>query len=290
MRKVIWFDASDSTGTTQFNVMPFGDGYYKGQILKDKTLYCKPFYGYRIFTDYYKRNLGVTYSEEMERPHYADGRTRPNAILLKDNEMPKLRVSWNSAMNDWGSYNYVSGALVAKMRALLPLKTNYATRFASPGRNRKILINGRIGLSHSREVVKRQRQLIIDTLQQKFNVQTTRMPRRQYLKEMKESRIGVSPFGMGEICYRDFEIIINGAALLKQDMTHMETWPPLYKKDETYAAFSWDLSDFEDKLRELLRDEEKAMRISENAQWAYEHYLYGSGKTEFCNKVMDILR
>src|SRR3989338_1110616 len=53
MRKVIWFDASDSTGTTQFNVMPFVDGYYKGHVLKDKTLYCKPFYGYRIFTDYY---------------------------------------------------------------------------------------------------------------------------------------------------------------------------------------------------------------------------------------------
>ena len=70
----------------------------------------------------------------------------------------------------------------------------------------------------------------------------------------------------------------------------MEEDSLIYKKDETYAAFSWDLSDFEDKLRELLRDEEKAMRISENAQRAYEHYLYGSGKTEFCNKVMDILR
>ncbi|MFH0839974.1 MAG: glycosyltransferase, partial [Candidatus Omnitrophota bacterium] len=102
--------------------------------------------------------------------------------------------------------------------------------------------------------------------------------------------IGVSPFGLGEISCRDFEVIINGALLYKQNMSHLETWPPLYADEKTYVSFSWDLSDFEDKLKALLKDEDRILRISKEAQRIYEYYLYGDGRLEFCNKVMDILK
>ena len=52
VKKVIWFDISDSTGTTQFLVLPYVDKYLKCQILNEKTRYLKKYYANRIFTDY----------------------------------------------------------------------------------------------------------------------------------------------------------------------------------------------------------------------------------------------
>lgn len=290
IQKVIWFDTTDSTGTTQFNIMPFVDGYYKSQVLKERSLYYKTFYGYRIFTDFCKRVFAID-----------DGGTIINQGIalptpLQKKYEGKLHVSWNSAMDDWGLYNFFSergryrlGGLIAKIRASLPFEVSYAARFINVDKDRKRDISARIGSSHSRDTVKGHRQIIINILR-KFDAKTSSMPRRQYLNEIKNSKISVSPFGWGEICYRDFESIISGALLFKGDMSHLETWPPLYVKDETYIPYSWDLKDFEEKLRNILNNGEKIRAISKRAQEIYAYYLHGDGRLEFCNKVLDIIR
>jgi len=285
--KVIWFDTADSTGTTQFNVMPFVDDYYKSQLLKDRSLYEKNFYGNRIFTDYYNKFFGEDDNAASEREKHMAIHT-----ILRKEDAHKLHLSWNSAMDDWGVYagNYTLAGLIAKAKVRLPFKMRYNTRFLGPEKNRKIGISARIGLSHTISTVRRQREAIVKVLKDKFGVDTAVLPRNKYISELKNSKIAISPFGLGEISCRDFEVIMNGALLFKQDMSHLETWPPLYVDGETYMAFSWDISDLEDKLREFLKDDEKIARISKNAQRAYEYYLYGDGRMEFCNKVMDILR
>ncbi|MDD5680517.1 MAG: glycosyltransferase, partial [Candidatus Omnitrophica bacterium] len=287
VQKIIWFDTNDSTGTTQFNIMPFVDTYCKGQILKDRSLYNRNLYGLRVFTDYYKKLYNLSDNENAED---LENQKKSVAVLLSGEHAHKLRVSWNSAMNEWGSYDYKWGGLIAKIRSMLPLAASYTIKFEKAGKNRPIDINGRIGLSHLRNTVSHQRRVITEILKSRFSADVTKVNRGKYLKELQNSKIGISPFGLGEISCRDFEVIINGALLFKQDMSHLETWPPLYVNEETYAAFSWDLSDFENKLRGLLRDNEKIRRISENAQRTYKYYLYGDGRIEFCNKVMDILR
>jgi hypothetical protein len=131
--------------------------------------------------------------------------------------------------------------------------------------------------------------MIADILREKFNVDTTKVSRRKYLVELSNSKIGISPFGWGEISCRDFEIIINGALLFKGDMSHLETWPSLYAGNETYIPYSWNLEDFEEKLRDILKNKEKIVAISKKAQELYAYYLYGNGRLEFCNRVLDII-
>jgi hypothetical protein len=287
-QKIIWFDTTDSTGTTQFNVMPFVDGYYKSQVLKDRSLYQTSFYGNRIFTDYYRKLFG---RDDATKVFEESGNDNVLSVPLKEEYLHKLGISWNSAMNDWGIhiYNYTYTGLVAKLKGRLPFGVNYSSKFIAAATKRDIDICGRIGLSHARDTVKLQREKIVEALKDKFRADTSIIPRHRYIRELRNAKIAVSPFGLGEISCRDFEIIINGALLYKQDMSHLETWPPLYKKGETYVAFSWDLSDFEDKLKALLEDEERIKRINEKAQQTYEYYLYGDGRAEFCNKVMGIL-
>lgn len=285
--RVIWFDTNDSTGTTQFNVMPLVDAYYKSQVLKDRYLYMKPFYGYRIFTDFYRNRFGIS---DEEGPAGNIAQTSSVSVLLQKEHAHKLRVSWNSAMNEWGRHNYIYGGLVNKIRSYLKFKTDYTVRFVRPDKERQADINARIGLSHSRKTVRFQRQMIANILKDRFNVAANKVPRPKYIEELSNSKIGISPFGWGEISCRDFDIIINGALLFKQDMSHLETWPPLYVKDETYVAYSWGLEDFEEKLRELLGKREKIAAVSKKAQDLYAYYLYGNGRTEFCEKVLDIVR
>lgn len=288
IQKVVWFDTTDSTGTTQFNVMPYVDSYYKSQVLKDRSLYNKPLYGHRIFADYYKEIFGMGDDEELRSS--GTGRRRSLSVLLQEEYAHKLKVSWNSAMNEWGGYNYIYGGLMARVRTHSPFKADYKIRFANPDKERPVGILGRIGLSHKIKMVRYQREEIVKMLKEKFNVDVSKIPRRQYLNEIRNSKIGISPFGMGEISCRDFEIIINGAILFKQDMSHLETWPPLYVNDETYIGYSWDLKDFEEKLREILNDNKRIKRISKKAQERYAYYLYGEGMQELRDKVLSIIK
>ena len=44
-KMVLWCDTSDSTGTTQFEVLPYVDRYLKKQIYKDMSIYTRKVWG-----------------------------------------------------------------------------------------------------------------------------------------------------------------------------------------------------------------------------------------------------
>jgi hypothetical protein len=87
----------------------------------------------------------------------------------------------------------------------------------------------------------------------------------QFLAEMRHSKVCLSPFGYGEVCWRDYEAVLTGAVLVKPDMSHIETAPDIFIPWETYAPVAWDLSDFGDVLKRLLADEALRTRITTQA-------------------------
>ena len=119
---------------------------------------------------------------------------------------------------------------------------------------------------------------------------TKKLSRKKYYLEIENAKIGISPFGCGEITLRDFEIVIGGAALLKPDMSHVETWPELYVADETYVGHSWDFLDFSSKIEYLL-EKDRFFEISENARNLYRKYLLPShDEHEFVKRVSAIVK
>jgi hypothetical protein len=89
--------------------------------------------------------------------------------------------------------------------------------------------------------------------------------KEEYLEKMSRSVACFSPLGLGEICFRDFEAISCGALLVKPDMSHLTTWPDVYRPWETYIPVKWDLSDLDEVLNEVLKDPNKYSYIAENA-------------------------
>lgn len=274
--RVIWLDVTDSTGAAQFQVLPYVDRYLKKQILKDRALYQKRFYGARIYTDYYQEHFGLP-QEDVYRDEPLD-----SAFL------PKLRVSWNLGLGPCEK----SPAVNTWIRRLpYFLKRRMARGGAmnlSPfgARNNDVCFRGSERYNNS--ALTFQRREIIKRLK-KRGVATEPLPRSRYLHELRSTKLCVSPFGAGEICFRDFEIFLEGGVLLKPDMSHLETWPDFYQPGQTYEPFQWDFSDFDRKIDGLLRQPEVLHDVSGRAQRFYAERFTRQGEQEFCDRFHQLI-
>ena len=94
----------------------------------------------------------------------------------------------------------------------------------------------------------------------------------RFLRELRGSKLCFSPFGYGEVCWRDYEAVLCGAALIKQDMSHVETAPDIFVPFETYIPVAWDLSDFAEKVHWMLGDDVARRRIARNAFGVLQDY------------------
>lgn len=88
-----------------------------------------------------------------------------------------------------------------------------------------------------------------------------RVPPRQYAEEMLSTKICVSPFGYGEICWRDFEAIAYGCLLFKPDMGHVQAKPDIYKAHETYVPVAWDFGDLREKVEYYTEHQKESAAI-----------------------------
>ena len=95
---------------------------------------------------------------------------------------------------------------------------------------------------------------------------TSTISRKHYQNEMKELAICSSPFGKGEICYRDYECFTAGSLLLKPSMEHLYTWPDLYVDGVTYVSHQWDFQDFAEKIDHILSNTELYDDIASEGQ------------------------
>lgn len=270
--KVFWLDTTDSTGTTQFHLLPYVDKYFKLHVLKDRAGYLRTYYGGRIYTDYYHCYFGVKNSKNSHCFAPAE-----------EKQLNKIQLFWNASLADngrWASYLY-------EVWKHLKFPLFYSSRFFE-SHVRTVKVSSRFNTKYRQEIISYHRQLVKSKMDQ-VGIPTEKISRSIYLKELRNSKIGISPFGWGEFCYRDYEIILNGAMLMKPDMSHIETWPNLYIAGETYMPHKWDCSDVETSLEEALQGN-KWFYIARNAQRLYRKYLLErEGKEEFCTRFKKML-
>lgn len=273
---LIWADLSDGTGTTHFEILPYVDRYLKAFILRDKDIYQTFLYGSRYNTDYYHRKYGIK-DDNPGEPHL---NYKPST-----EDLNKLRVSWHQAFysHSYLGYNYMK---IKQYLAFLP--DFYIVYFTPPFKERKSLLTCRININYGRNTISFHRQKIKKLLNGK--VACNKISRKQYFNELRNSRVAVSPFGWGETSYRDYDIIISGATLIKPDCDHMETWPNFYEKNKTYLSFKWDFSDFNNIIESLSERKEELIEIAMEAQERYRYYLFSNkGENEFCERFKTLV-
>lgn len=92
-----------------------------------------------------------------------------------------------------------------------------------------------------------------------------RVRRPQFFAEMRRSQLCYSPFGYGEVCWRDYEAFATGALLIKPDMGHLRTFPEVFLPGETYVPLRWDSADLTAQVQHWLADTTARQRISDAA-------------------------
>ncbi|NLE06000.1 MAG: hypothetical protein GX638_14540, partial [Crenarchaeota archaeon] len=265
-KTLCWLDTSDSTGTCSFDVLPFVDYYFKKQLLVNRDDYYRELYGGRIWCDYYHNKYGIN-DDDLSLLHYK---------LLDKRYENKIKISWNVGLGDLFTKE--------KWRKIIFRRKYAPFKFTYPTTSRQFDVHYRGSTSKSLALY--QRNKIIELLNKTESITmpdiSKKVPYKNYVRELRNSRLLISPFGWGEICGRDFEAFMYGATLIKMDMSHLVTYPNFYISNETYIPIKWDFSNFDSTITYLMTEDgkNKALEIAKKGQDLYKEYMTTKEKRE----------
>lgn len=99
---------------------------------------------------------------------------------------------------------------------------------------------------------------------QGMSILKDKLPKEEYLEKMYKSKVALSPFGMGEICFRDFELMQFGTVMLKPSMEHIQTIPNPYIKSKTYVPVKDDWTDLCNIALQVVDDYKTYQQLASN--------------------------
>ena len=270
---IFFFNGNAGGGIPRLEVLPYVDLLFNKSLFVDRSLYDRAFYGDELFTDHYHRVHGIDDPEPRRRKTLSEVvGTDPAAIGAATS---KLRVSWNIGIGDFPKLKTRQRIAVALSRAVgMPAVRPFYHRAAlpsSPPDNRGLYpVHARWG-GPKRPTLLFHRTVIEEKIRDDDRFLLGRVDQRQFNMEIRHSKITLSPFGWGEICFRDFEAVLNGSLLLKPDVSHLETWPDIFAPHETYVPIDWDGADVVEQSERYLTDETARQRIVRHAFETYHN-------------------
>jgi hypothetical protein len=280
--KVLFFDLGDGTASWCLGVLPYVDGFYKSYLFKDRNRYLESFYGGRIWTDYYHRRFQIDDAVENRPPPATD------AALLEKIHLGYCAGLSNYALSSLLYNNSNLGKVVRRSFALakLGVRSPAERDFCPPSVARELDLSCRVTTRYS-ETVSYQRKQTVEILKDYINHE--RVNRRAYFDEMRRAKAVLSPFGWGEINYKDYEVAHCGAVLMKPDIGHLETWPQLFDA-QSVVQYRWDFADLPEKVEDVIRHYGDYLDYALNLQNRYKHYVAtAAGQEEFCRYFKQML-
>ena len=235
-----WFAPTDLRLAERLD--PHVDLYVKKHILADRALYGGETLGDTNLTDYYSRRFGI--------------------------DLPPTRFAIPAGFLD----KLILGPSFATAQFLQPALRRPTPPPPAP---RPIDLHARIAIGGTSwyQAMRGESAEAVSNLHGVTTAAGAGVGLIRYLRELRHSKICFSPFGYGEVCWRDYEAVANGAVLLKPDMSHIRTDPDIFRPHETYVPLRWDLADFQQTVTALLRDEALRARIARQAFAVLHDYL-----------------
>lgn len=231
------------------------DFYVKKHVLRDRSAYGQPTLGDTNLTDHYARRFKLHEAEQC--------------FPVSSGFLEKLIV----------------GPSFATAPQILP----EFLKAGPPAGERPIDLHARFEVSGTPwySAMRREADAAADRCTGRTVLRGSAVPQPRFLTEMRRSKVCFSPFGYGEVCWRDFEAVLSGAVVLKPDMSHLETDPDIFVAWKTYAPVAWDLSDFRQVVDRLLADRSLREEIAGNAYRAVQGWLKSDG---FARRMQGLFR
>lgn len=257
VRRVVFLDGYAPTDLRFAQVLEDRvDLYVKKHVLKDRSRYGKPTRGDTNLVDFYSQLYGIE-AEEVLFPvsqRFLDKLIVGPSFFTEDTLWSKL---WKGPR---------SGARDIDVHARLGVGDDWGwysrMRRASvaslePLRDRVVLTGA--GVNHS-----------------------------AYMRELDRSKVCFSPFGFGEIAWRDYEAIVSGCVLVKPDCGHLDLEPDILRPGETYVPVRWDFADVAEKVEAVLRDEALRQRMVSCARDQLIGYARRGGFVDSVARIFEV--
>ena len=232
--KVAYFDCFSPTDLRLAQTIgDMADVYIKKHVFRDRSAYGKATRGDTSLMDYYCPRYGIDCDEVL--------------FPIPEGFLDRLHVGPSFATADYLMPYFLSGRMQSTRKTI-----DVHARFGCKG-------------TEWYEAMRAESLRALEGLHEINVVKGSGVRRRQYLRELGASKICLSPFGYGEVAWRDYEAIAYGSLLLKPDMSHIETDPDVFIAGETYVPVKWDFSDVEEKTRYYLDNHAEREAIVERA-------------------------
>lgn len=248
--KLIWSDQSALSGSFDFPIINYVDTFAVKQKLKDISYYSDPSGN---------KNARIWLNAEMTHP-------QQNFVACPRDQLHKIKLGWSTGYNDFRNFrhrlsflsNYIGYNLyplkVYKPSVSRPLDTSYRG-------NAKYEDVAELETQRN-SVIK-----VLERLSSRYRIlKGAKISKSDYRKELGDLKVSISPFGYGEVCYRDFESFIAGALVIKPSMEHLDTFPDVYIPNQTYIPILWDCSDLEGKFADVIENYSSYLEIAKNGQ------------------------
>lgn len=93
------------------------------------------------------------------------------------------------------------------------------------------------------------------------------LSRKLYLELLTRSRIVVSPWGLGEFAYRDYEAILAGCIMVKPNTDFVRTFEPdLYQSGKYYVSCQPDFANLQDVISDIVTNYSRYREMTMNAR------------------------
>lgn len=242
--RLVYFDSFANSDIRFSTILePHVAAYAKKSLFRDRRRALTPTRGDTELIEFYNRLCGIA-PEPLSAPP-------PEAILDRLHLAPNFFTSPN---------------LMARFLAARPFR---------PSAERSIDVHARL-VSKGTPFYEAMRGSALESLSALSGrrvMTETGIRWSRYMAELGDAKLCFSPFGYGEICWRDVEAILQGAVVIKPDMSHLDTLPDLYVPWETYVPVAWSHEDVAATVERLLRDPGLCDRIAAAAFERVRRYL-----------------
>ena len=259
--RLVYFDGDDDLCVQWGELLELVDLYVKKHVFADFNQYQQQFVGKNNLTDYVARVSGRSFAENPI----------PRSGTVSDRQVGKIFAGYNIGLDE-----KITNLFSNSPRAAI--RENCGCDVSGCMRSRKLAVSTEgedhccIGTAYTTGI--------------SSVLPDQRVDQKAYYEEMRSSRICVSPFGYGELCWRDFETVLMGSLLVKPDMSHVHTEPNIFIPGETYVPVRWDYSDLAEVCARYLAEDEERNRVTAQAYRVLSEYYSGSAFFKCFSKLL----